>query len=112
MDAVSNYTKYRGKCKEFVDAAIINDPTLKAVRGYYYDWQWGEQQHWWCVRPDGSIYDPTALQFPSAGKGDYIEFDGYFNCEGCGVRIKEEAATTYGRHVYCGGECLMRDVGL
>ena len=112
MEEQSDYLTYRGKCKEFVDAAIKADPSLKAVRGYYHDWQWGEQQHWWCVRPDGSIFDPTAKQFPSKGSGEYVEFDGYHACESCGKKTAEEDLTTYGHHVYCSGECLMHDVGV
>lgn len=107
----SDYLKYRGKCKQYCDRAVRIFPVLKLVRGHYHDWQWGEQMHWWCVRPDGSIFDPTAKQFPSKGNGDYIEFDGYFTCESCGKKVLEENLTTHGHHTYCSGECLMHDVG-
>ena len=48
----SNYQKYRGKCKEFVDEAVKQDPSLTAIRGYYYDHVWGRQQHWWCQKSE------------------------------------------------------------
>lgn len=105
-----NYIKYRGKCKQFCDEAIEKDPTLKLVRGHYYCPIWGEQQHWWTVREDGSIYDPTKLQFPSGGNGVYAEFDGHINCEYCHKSVKEEDAYFVYHHVYCSGECYYRDV--
>jgi len=106
----SDYTKYRGKCKEFIAQAIKEDPTLKAVRGYYYCPIWGEQQHWWCVRPDGTIYDPTAKQFPSKGTGEYVEFDGNITCEYCGNQTTEKTAHFNGHHAYCSYNCAYRDV--
>jgi len=111
MEEQSDYLKYRGKCKEYVDAAVLADPTLKAVRGWYFDFMWGEQQHWWCVKPDGTIVDPTAKQFPSKGSGDYVEFDGVFSCEQCGEKVKEEDATVDGHHIFCSGDCYARCVG-
>jgi len=30
---ISDYEKYRGKCKEFSEALIKKDPTLRLVRG-------------------------------------------------------------------------------
>jgi hypothetical protein len=73
---MSDYIKYRGKCKELAEQAVIDDPALRLVRGWYVDPLWGKEQHWWTVRPDGTIYDPTKLQFPSKGTGEYIEFEG------------------------------------
>lgn len=107
----TDYLRYRGKCKEYCDRAVRLFPQLEMKRGHYFDFMWGDQQHWWCVRPDGSVFDPTAKQFPSKGYGDYVEFDGFHACEICGEKTKEEEMTTYGHHVYCSTECLMRDVG-
>ena len=81
----SNYSKYRGKCKEYVDKAVQADPTLRVVRGHYHCPFWGKQEHWWCERPDGSIYDPTVKQFPTAGAcAEYEELDETRICEECG----------------------------
>jgi len=109
-----DYSKYRGKCKEMVDEAIKKDSSLIAVRGYYYDPEWGRQTHWWCKRDDGSIYDPSARQFPSKGNGVYEEFDGNVECSNCGKKIKEEFAIIdgNGHYAFCSSECNMRFVGL
>lgn len=67
----------RGQCG--IMSAIVSSlfPELRRVRGHYYCPIAGrERTHWWCVAPDGSIVDPTASQFPSAGAGEYREYDG------------------------------------
>ena len=107
------YLQYRGECKKLVDLAIKEDPTLQAVRGFYHCPLWGKQQHWWCKRTDGSIYDPSVKQFPTAGMGaEYEEFDGWCACEECGKRIKEEEALMCGHYPVCSTKCAMRLVGL
>ena len=106
----SNYEKYRGKCKQLSEEEIKKDPTLRLVRGHYYCPHWGEQQHWWTVREDGTINDPSKLQFPSAGNGAYVDFNGIITCEQCGNQKHEEDACIVGNHVYCSGECYYKDV--
>lgn len=109
----SDYLKYRGKCKEFCEELIKQDPTLKLVRGYYFCPIWNtDEPHWWCVKPDGTIVDPTAKQFGSKGNGIYTEFDGTFNCANCDKQIKEEDAQFYSNYIFCSGECIARFVGL
>ena len=107
----SDYVKFRGRCKEYCEAAIAEDPSLTLVRGHYMDWIWGPQQHWWLKRSDGSIYDPTSAQFPTKGTAEYVEFDGYLECEYCGKSVREEDVYSVGHHVYCCGECYGHDVG-
>ena len=109
---MSDYVKYRGKCKEYVDKALEEDPTLKAVRGHYYCPMWGKQAHWWCVKQDGTIYDPTVDQFPNPHVGEYIPFDGIMSCDECGKIIKEEEADIDGNYAFCSLSCHMRFVGL
>lgn len=109
---IDDYGKYRGKCKQFVDETVKSDSSLIAVRGYYYDPLWGQQQHWWCKRKDGSIYDPTKDQFPSKGNGVYEEFNGMIQCSECGKEVKESEARIDGRYTFCSTECNMRFVGL
>jgi len=99
--AESDYIKYRGKCKEFCQREIEKDPSLTMVRGSYFDAFWGEQHHWWCVKPDGTILDPTKDQFPTKGQGEYVPFDGFVVCEVCEKRIKEEDAQFAGRYAFC-----------
>jgi hypothetical protein len=108
----SDYTNYRGKCKEFVDEAIKRDPSLIAVRGYYYDAFEGKRAHWWCKRLDGSIFDPTAKQFTTKGKGLYEEFDGTVECSECGKKMTEEEADFEGNYAFCSTACHMKFVGL
>ena len=109
---MSNYLKYRGKCKEMSEEAIRIDPTLTLVRGYYHCPIWGKQPHWWCMKQDGTIYDPAKLQFPSGGLGEYEEFDGFVNCAECDKRIKLEDADVEGNYAFCSYHCHMRFVGL
>lgn len=104
---ISNYIKYRGKCKELCELAILSDPSLKIVRGYYYDAMWGKQAHWWTIRQDGTIYDPSKLQFPDQN-GDYEEHTGVFNCDQCGVEIVEKDSTIYGNYIFCSGDCVLK----
>jgi hypothetical protein len=76
-EIAEGYQLYRGKCRELSEAACAEDATLKLVRGHYYCPVWRSvEPHWWTERPDGSIYDPTAKQFPSGGSGVYTPFDG------------------------------------
>jgi hypothetical protein len=111
-EPISDYMKYRGKCKEMVDEAVKNDPSLTAVRGHYICPFWGEQAHWWTVKIDGTIYDPTCKQFPSKGIGEYIPFDGTIACAECGTLVREEEADIDGRYAFCSLKCHMRFVGL
>lgn len=50
---MSDYLKFRGKCKELSEAACAEDPSLALVRGHYYCPIWNvTEPHWWTVRPD------------------------------------------------------------
>lgn len=110
---MTNYEKYRGKCKEFCEQAVKDDPSLTLVRGHYYCPIWNtDESHWWTIREDGSIYDPTAKQFPSNGHGIYTKFDGIVSCAECGKEIKEEDADIEGNYCFCSTACHMRFVGL
>lgn len=113
MNIEEAYRTFRGKCKEMSEAAVAADPSLTLVRGYYFCPIWNkEEQHWWTVRPDGTIHDPTRLQFPSAGHGEYTPFDGTVECSECGKRMKEEEASFESRYCFCSTRCHMRFVGL
>lgn len=113
MSETSNYMKFRGKCKELSEAACAADPTLTLVRGHYYCPIWNTKEpHWWTKRVDGTIYDPTVLQFPSEGQGEYTEFDGTFECSECGESVKEENARFASNYVFCSDRCYGRFVGV
>jgi len=95
------------------EAAVAADPTLKLVRGYYTCPMWGRKEpHWWTVRPDGTIHDPTCLQFPSGGLGTYEEFDGTFECSNCNKTIAEADAIPYSNYVFCSDNCICDFVGV
>jgi hypothetical protein len=101
----------RGRCRELSEAAVSADPSLRLVRGWYHDPSWGAQEHWWTERPDGSIFDPTAAQFPQDGIAClYEEYRGVFPCQGCGVEVHEENEERYDS--CCTYTCYGRMVGV
>lgn len=109
----TNYGKYRGKCKQMAQEAATEDPRLVVVCGWYYDPVWNtEEEHWWCKLPDGTIVDPTRLQFPSAGMGEYREFDGFYTCAECGKQVAEADVHSVGHYVCCSYTCACRLVGV
>lgn len=112
-DASTDYLAYRGKCKELAEAACASDSTLRLVRGHYICPMWGEQAHWWCVRPDGSIVDPSAGQFPSKGYGTYVEFDGNVDCANCGRTMREDDVPYHeSRYAFCSYTCYGQFIGV
>lgn len=115
MLEVNNYTTYRGKCREFCEELIQENPTYTIHRGHYYCPIWGKQEHWWCKNSEGTIIDPTVKQFPSwtyADSSFYEEFDGICTCEECGKAVLEEEAIFMGRYATCSRICASRLVGL
>ena len=111
--STTDYEKFRGRCKELSEAAVAADPSLTLVRGHYYCPIWNtEEAHWWTVRPDGSVFDPSARQFPSVGHGIYTPFDGTVTCSECGKELPESEACFDSNYVFCSGECHGRFVGV
>lgn len=109
----ADYLEFRGRCKEFAEAAIAFNPSLRLVRGYYFCPIWNtEEQHWWCEAPDGTVVDPTARQFPSNGLGIYREFDGTVECANCGKVVPEAEASFESRYAFCSYECHGHFVGV
>lgn len=101
----------RGKCEAMAKAAVEADPTLRLVRGWYHDLSWGRQEHWWTVRPDGTIHDPTSAQFPHGGiTALYEEYQGVFPCQGCGADVREDDPDRY--DTCCTYTCYGRMVGV
>lgn len=113
ISAAEGYRLYRGTCQELCANAICVDPTLTLVRGHYFCPVWcTNEPHWWCVRADGSIYDPSRLQFPSKGHGTYEPFTGMVECAQCGKEIKEEDADFESNYAFCSYQCLGRFIGV
>lgn len=111
--AADGYRLYRGRCKELSEAACEEDPTLRLVRGHYYCPMWNrDEPHWWTVRQDGTIHDPTREQFPSRGLGVYTPFDGTVSCAECGKEVAEEEADLDGNYAFCSYRCHGRFVGV
>jgi hypothetical protein len=109
---VSDYLEFRGKCKEMAEDAVRADLSLRLVRGFYVCPLWGKQAHWWAVKPDGTVVDPSVKQFPTAGVGaEYVEFDGNVECEFCQKIVPEADVYRYAQHAYCSYECYGHDVG-
>lgn len=111
---LADYRKYRGKCKEMAEAAMKADPSLSLVRGFYICEVSGKQPHWWTVKPDGSIFDPSCKQFPSGGSGEYIAFNGELTCSVCNRSVSE--ADFYrvelgGKDILCSVECYGEYIG-
>lgn len=110
---MNDYMNFRGKCKEMSEAACAEDPTLTLVRGHYFCPIWNsDEQHWWCEREDGTIYDPTSAQFPSKGLGIYTPFDGMVECANCGKSVKESEARFESRYAFCSYKCHGHFVGV
>lgn len=113
QQAMEGYKAFRGRCREMSEEACRSDSSLTLVRGHYYCPMWNrEEQHWWTVRQDGTIYDPTKDQFPSRGLGTYTPFNGFVECANCGKQMKEEEAETEGRYAFCSHQCHGRFVGV
>ena len=109
-----NYS-LRGKCKEMSEAAVKADPSLTLVSGFYYEPFWDrKEEHWWCKKPDGTIVDPSAGQFPSGGDPSfYTEFTGEFDCSECGKSDHMDKMIHEGRYHFCKDtECYGRFVGV
>lgn len=104
----------RGKCKEMSEAAVAADPSLTLVKGWYFCPIWNrEEEHWWCKRADGSIFDPTAAQFPSGGIPEfYREFTGTFECSECDKTCHQDEMIHEGRYHFCSERCYMICVGI
>lgn len=103
----SDYSKYRGKCKEFSEKLVLKNPSLRLVRGWYHCPFWGQQGHWWCEDSHGNIVDPTKLQFPSKGNGTYEEFNGILTCDQCGKEFPEEEECSGSNYPVCSTQCYM-----
>lgn len=109
----SDYIKFRGKCKELSEAACAADATLILVCGHYFCPIWNrEEAHWWTKRANGTIFDPSAAQFPSKGLGIYTEFNGVIECSNCGKQVPEEDASFDSNYAFCSSRCHGQFVGV
>lgn len=93
---------------------MTSDPSLTLVRGHYFCPTWNrDEPHWWTVRADGTVFDPSVLQFPSKGLGIYTPFNGHVECAECGKDMLEKEVERFeGNYAFCSTRCVMRFVGL
>lgn len=97
----------RGKCAEATLEMVATFPDLRRVGGFVHV-DWGRDQHFWCIAPDGSVVDPTASQFEPIGVFEYEELDlddpatrdlvPTGKCMDCGSEI-------YGGKDFCNDDC-------
>lgn len=109
---LEDYKRFRGKCKPLCEEAVKQDPSLTLVRGHYICPFWGEMPHWWTIRKDGTVYDPSKAQFPSDGVGEYVPFDGIVYCAECGKEMTEAEAEFESNYAFCSYTCHGRFVGV
>lgn len=88
----------RGKCATATEEMVKAFPELRRVGGFV-DVEWGRDQHWWCVAPDGSIVDPTVEQF-GLWPVQYEELD--LNDPATRARIPTGKCMDCGHEVYGG----------
>jgi hypothetical protein len=111
QDWIDNYIKHNkvtGECFSVTIKMQATFPELVRVRGHYYCPWWGERAHWW-LKDGAEIIDPTAFQFPSGGRGAYIEWDESQPeptgiCANCGDHC-------YDGRFCCGEPCEMEFMG-
>lgn len=62
----------RGKCVIATARMVLAFTELRRARGFV-ETSWGDDQHWWCVAPDGTIVDPTRAQYPYVLSYDEVD---------------------------------------
>lgn len=99
----------RGKCAAATLAMVEAFPELKRQCGFVHV-DWGREQHWWCVAPDGSIVDPTVSQYPFGYAFEYEPLD--LSNPADVARIPTGKCANCGGHIYnhfdstvCSDEC-------
>lgn len=94
-----------GECADVTRDIAAKDPSLTRVRGFYHCHQWGRRAHWWLKDSAGKVIDPTKMQFPSAGSGEYEEYDPIKHPTPIG-RCMQCGAETFEHTNYCNDDCL------
>lgn len=99
------------RCVEATREMVEAFPELRRVAGWCCYSGGFEQEHFWCVAPDGTIVDPTAAQFENIEgyrefqPGDEVRVGRCMNC-GSGIYAAVESLMDprYSRSA-CGSEC-------
>lgn len=53
----------RGTCRRYSELMVAAFPELRLACGFVVLLGHKDEQHWWCVAPDGTVIDPTSGQF-------------------------------------------------
>lgn len=99
-----------GDCAKVTAAMAAAFQELRRVRGHYYCFIWGARQHWWLVAGAGEVVDPTCEQFPSKGRGEYVEFTGKDEDLPTGVCM-DCGESTYRGDSFCSKACEIATLG-
>jgi hypothetical protein len=103
-----------GRCKEEVEAMHEAFPELVIVKGFIYtDFGAGYEserirEHWWLKDEEGTIFDPTAGQFPfiecyrEYKEGDDVRIG---KCMHCGTVLWGQPGTS---KTFCNDDCADR----
>lgn len=104
---------YAGKCHLYVWEWIKYNPELKPQSGFYECPIWGVRQHWWAINEIGMVFDPTSMQFPSNGMGEYIPLHkADIPCCECGDVVPPfKIGFWHHNHMVCSDECYGSLVG-
>jgi hypothetical protein len=86
----------RGRCEDAVRLMVKQFPELRAARGFAHV-SWGEDQHWWCVAPDGTVVDPTVSQFPRMPRYEELDLS----------RAEDRARVPIGKCMNCGARTFV-----
>lgn len=102
----------RAQCHPFSTKLVAAFPHLKLERGFYVvKDRWGDEaetEHWWAVDEDGTIVDPSKMQFHDQG-GRYSPYEAREfkalkgRCPNCGGDIYEGDDDGHGG--VCSEEC-------
>lgn len=109
----NHFAHYAGKCHLYVWEWIKENPALLPQSGFYDCLFWGYRQHWWAIDEDGEVFDPTDLQFPSSGAGEYIPLhEAQIPCPECGDIIPPfRIGMFHHNHMVCSEDCYSRMIG-
>lgn len=77
LDLLRRYKTSHQNCSSFTHAMAAQFPELRKVAGFYFAADSGAPygEHWWLEDARGVVVDPTADQFPCAGRGRYVRYD-------------------------------------
>jgi len=108
---VKEYKDAYGQCHKVTSAMKEVFPELTVVKGHYFC-AWGDRDHCWLTAPDGTIVDPTVIQFPGLGEykpwnpGDEVRVGRCMNCgDDIWRAVQSLTGDPGGSTIVCSKEC-------